>query len=211
MAKGFFITLEGTDGCGKTTQTVAIAKKLTEEGLPVRMLREPGGTGLGEAIRTIFKDRCHTAMCPETELFLINASRSQLVREVIRPALEAGEIVVCDRFIDSTVAYQGYGRLLPLTNVYHCIELAIGATRPDVTFLLEVPTKLASERLSIRPESDRMEAAGSGFFSRVVEGFRAIANTSPLRVVSIDGGLPVPAVTDLVWNEVKRRLNDRKN
>src|SRR5438034_11091937 len=134
------ITFEGTEGGGKSTQIQILAQRLRAPGRPVRVLREPGGTPIGEEIRhTLKHSEANHAMTSETELLLMNASRAQLVREVIRPALAAGEIVLCDRFHDSTTAYQGYGRRLDLPSVRSVIDIAIGNTRPDLTLLLKVP------------------------------------------------------------------------
>jgi dTMP kinase len=137
--KGFFITFEGTEGCGKSTQVRLLAERLTALGRRVHTLREPGGTPIGEEIRhTLKHSHQNHAMTGETELLLMNASRAQLVREIIRPALVAGEIVVCDRFYDSTTAYQGHGRQLDLEKVKAVIEFAVGETKPDLTLLLHV-------------------------------------------------------------------------
>ena len=127
MPRGTFITFEGLEGCGKSTQVKLLAERLTQAGQVVRVLREPGGTPIGEEIRHTLKHSAHNAaMTPEAELLLMNASRAQLVREVIRPALAAGEIVVCDRFYDSTIAYQGYGREMDLARVKAIIDFAVG-------------------------------------------------------------------------------------
>src|SRR5688572_6421734 len=137
---GCFITFEGTEGGGKSTQINLLAARLRERGLTVRTLREPGGTPIGEEIRhTLQHSAQNQAMTAEAELLLMNASRAQLVREVIRPALRAGEIVLCDRFYDSTTAYQGFGRGLDLERVKAIIDFAVGDTRPDLTLLLDVP------------------------------------------------------------------------
>src|SRR2546427_6832797 len=140
MPGGIFITFEGTEGGGKTTQIGLLAERLRERGHPVRTVREPGGTPLGEEIRHTLKHSAQNqAMTAETELLLMNASRAQLVREVIRPALAAGEIVLCDRFYDSTLAYQGYGRGLDLKLVQSVIDFVVGDTRADLTLLLHLP------------------------------------------------------------------------
>src|SRR6266581_2049388 len=136
---GLFITFEGTEGSGKSTQISLLAEHLRSLGRSVRTIREPGGTPIGEEIRhTLKHSAANQAMTAETELLLMNASRAQLVREIIRPALAAGEIVLCDRFYDSTTAYQGYGRALDLNLVKQMIDLAVGDTRPDLTLLMLV-------------------------------------------------------------------------
>src|SRR5258707_12091859 len=138
--KGVFITLEGTEGGGKTTQITLLAQRLRDHGRSVCVTREPGGTPIGEEIRhTLKHSEQNRAMTPEAELLLMNAGRAQLVREVIRPALESGQIVLSDRFYDSTIAYQGYGRRMGLDVVNAVIDLAVGNTRPDITLLLVVP------------------------------------------------------------------------
>src|SRR5947209_18822241 len=147
MGKGLFITFEGTEGSGKSTQISMLAERLRSLGHHVRTLREPGGTPIGEEIRhTLKHSKDNEAMTAEAELLLMNASRAQLVREVIRPALAAGEIVVSDRFYDSTVAYQGYGRRLDLEMVNRVIEIAVGDTRPELTFLLSLPLDQSEAR-----------------------------------------------------------------
>src|ERR1051325_2339017 len=164
--KGLFITFEGTEGSGKSTQIPILAERLRSLGHHVRVLREPGGTPIGEEIRhTLKHSKANEAMTPEAELLLMNASRAQLVREIIRPALAAGEIVLSDRFYDSTTAYQGYGRQLDLNMVKAIIDAAVGNTRPDLTLLLHVPQEIAEDRRLARQSTlpfmrDRIEEAG---------------------------------------------------
>src|SRR6185369_6229419 len=154
MPKGLFITFEGTEGSGKSTQILPLADRLRSLGRVVRTLREPGATPIGEEIRhTLKHSKDNAAMTAETELLLMNASRAQLVREVIRPALAAGEIVLCDRFYDSTVAYQGYGRQIDLKMVNAIIDFAVGETRPDLTLLLMVPVAISEARRLERQKS----------------------------------------------------------
>ncbi|HXA45040.1 MAG TPA: dTMP kinase, partial [Candidatus Angelobacter sp.] len=151
MKRGLFITFEGTEGCGKSTQSGILTERLRALGFQVRNLREPGGTPIGEEIRhTLKHSHQNHAMTAEAELLLMNASRAQLVREVIRPALTAGEIVVCDRFYDSSIAYQGYGRQLDLPQVKAIIEFAVSETKPDLTLLLTVSGKTSGQRLRSR-------------------------------------------------------------
>jgi dTMP kinase len=174
--KGFFITFEGTEGSGKSTQISILAERLRALGHSVRTLREPGGTPIGEEIRhTLKHSKDNEAMTAEAELLLMNASRAQLVREVIRPALAGGEIVLCDRFYDSTTAYQGYGRELNLEHVRKVIDFAVGETRPDLTLLFLVPPEVSAERLLARQSTlpfmrDRIEEADRAFFERVARG-----------------------------------------
>ena len=229
MAKGLFITFEGSEGCGKSTQVELLERRLRALSYRVRTLREPGGTPIGEEIRhTLKHSKNNAAMTPETELLLMNASRAQLVRETIRPALAAGEIVLCDRFYDSTMAYQGYGRGLDLQFVKDVTDFAVGDTRPNLTLLLSVPIEISeSRRLSRRegmllevppqskkPEShaklpfseplrDRMEEADRDFFERVAKGFEAIAAAEPRRIRMINGTRAVDIVCAEIWEAVR--------
>jgi len=182
-------------------------------GHTVRVLREPGGTPIGEEIRhTLKHSDVNHGMTPETELLLMNASRAQLVREVIRPALSSGVIVVCDRFYDSTTAYQGYGRGLDLEMVRQTIACAVGETRPDLTLLLTVSVKVSEARRQgrllpgLENVRDRMEEADRGFFERVEEGYLKLAATEPGRVQTIDATLPVDRVSQAVWMAVEPLL-----
>jgi len=214
--KGVFITFEGTEGCGKSTQVRLLAERLTALGHRVRTPREPGGTPVGEEIRHTLKHSPNNhAMTAEAELLLMNASRAQLVREVIRPALEAGEIVVCDRFYDSTTAYQGHGRQLDLEAVRAIIEFAVGGTKPDLTLFLQVPPEVSAARLQSRqsalpPVRDRIEEADQDFFERVAQGFSIIAAREPQRVKVIQGAQPAEAVSDAIWEQVQPLLAGRR-
>jgi dTMP kinase len=206
--KGLFITFEGSEGCGKSTQVELLARRLRALGHCVRTLREPGGTSIGEEIRhTLKHSKANDAMTAEAELLLMNASRAQLVREIIRPALANSEIVVCDRFYDSTTAYQGYGRKLDLEMVRRVIDFAVENTRPHLTLLLRVPPDISELRRAMRQSTlpfmrDRMEEADQNFFARVEEGFNAIAAAEPDRVRVIDGAAPVEAVCERIWELV---------
>ncbi len=209
---GRLITFEGNEGSGKSTQIGLLAERLKSAGRQVLTLREPGGTAIGEEIRHTFKhSHNNEAMMPETELLLMNASRAQLVREVIRPALARGEFVLCDRFYDSTTAYQGYGRQLDLQVVGKVIELAVGNTRPDLTLLLLVPQTLSEQRRAARqstqpPLRDRMEEADREFFARVTRGYEAIAEAEPKRVRKIDATGDVKQIADAIWQAVQPLL-----
>jgi len=210
--KGLFITFEGTEGCGKSTQVKLLAERLRPLGHAVRILREPGGTPIGEEIRhTLKHSPDNAAMTPEAELLLMNASRAQLVREIIRPALAGGEIVLCDRFYDSTTAYQGYGRKLDLKTVQKLVDVAVGGTRPDLTLLLLVTPEAGAERLRARqssapPVRDRIEEADPDFFARVARGYQAIAAAEPKRVRSVDAGRDPNTVSAAIWNLVRPML-----
>jgi len=209
---GVFITFEGTEGSGKSTQIPLLANRLRSLGHKVRTLREPGGTPIGEELRhTLKHSGQNREMRNETELLLMNASRAQLVREVIRPALAANEIVLCDRFYDSTIAYQAYGRQLDLQSVRQMIDFAVGQTRPDLTLLLVVSQRMSEERRLARQSTlefirDRMEEADRAFFERVAQGYQAIAAADPKRVRVIDGNGSVQAIEAEIWKVVEPLL-----
>lgn len=209
---GLFITFEGTEGSGKSTQISLLAERLRSTGRTVRQLREPGGTPIGEEIRhTLQHSQANAQMTPEAELLLMNASRAQLVREIIRPALAAGEIVVCDRFYDSTTAYQGYGRKLDLKWIKTIIDFAVGDTRPKLTFFLHIPIAMSEERRRLRQAStpvqrDRIEEAGRRFFECVEEGYRAIAAAEPKRVKWIDATQSIESIQEAIWREAQPLL-----
>ena len=212
MSKGLFITFEGTEGCGKSTQIKLLAEHLQALGHRVRTLREPGGTPIGEEIRHTLKhsDNNH-AMTSEAELLLMNASRAQIVREVIRPALADGEIILCDRFYDSTTAYQGCGRELDLEKVKSVIEFAVGETKPDLTFLLHVSQDLSEQRQRERQSTlafgrDRFEEADRKFFERVAHGYGVIAASEPQRVKFINGAQPLDVVCKMILEIVQTHL-----
>jgi len=209
--KGLFITFEGTEGSGKSTQIPILAERLRELGHHVRVLREPGGTPIGEEIRhTLKHSKANEAMTPEAELLLMNASRAQLVREIIRPALAAGEIVLSDRFYDSTTAYQGYGRQLDLKMVQNIIDAAVGETKPDLTLLFLLPYDVAEKRrlerepnLPMEIRRDRIEEAGKAFFERAAKGYQAIAAAEPNRVRTVDANGGVKQISDRIWKLVE--------
>jgi thymidylate kinase len=206
--KGLFITFEGNEGAGKSTQLPLLVERLKDWGHTVKVFREPGGTPIGEEIRhTLKHSHANAAMTPEAELLLMNASRAQLVREVIRPALARGEIIVCDRFYDSTTAYQGYGRQLDLQTVKNVIDLAVGDTRPNLTLFLKVPQNVSEERLRSRQATlpfirDRMEEADRAFFERVAKGYDAIAAAEPERIKIIDASGTREEVQAAIWRVV---------
>ncbi len=202
---GCFITFEGTEGCGKSTHIKKLARRLEAEGHTVRTLREPGGTESGESIRQLLKHGPEE-LTAEAELLLMNASRAQLVREVIRPAIAAGEIVLCDRFYDSTTVYQGTGRGLDAAQVQAVIDFAVGDTRPDLTLLLQIPLKTSEERRARRLETDRFEQADRTFFERIEAGYTALAAAEPDRIRVIEADQPLDAVAAAIWRIVNDRL-----
>ncbi|HSW59041.1 MAG TPA: dTMP kinase [Dehalococcoidales bacterium] len=201
----FFITFEGGEGCGKSTQTRALHKKLVKMDLPVILIREPGGTALGEQIRKILKKSINVPISPLTESILFNASRSQLVSEIVGPGLKSGQIVVCDRFTDSTVAYQCYGRGLNIQNVEKLNRLAAGGLKPDLTFLLDIAPETGLARKK-GGTNDRFENEQIQFHQRVRQGFLEMAAREPRRWTVIDATLPKAKIFQLVWTTVSRRL-----
>lgn len=190
---GRFITVEGIDGCGKSTQARLLVEDLERAGYDVLALREPGGVAISEKIRALLLDPTNAEMSATCELLLYEAARAQLVHEVVAPALAGGRVVVCDRFYDSTTAYQGYAGGVPLDAVTRANELAVGACAPDLTLVFDIDPALAAERTVSRTQ-DRMEAKGIAYQQRVAEGFRAIAAAEPTRVRLIDAARDIDAV-----------------
>lgn len=200
-----FITLEGIDGCGKSTQARLLAAALEHAGREVVRLREPGGVAISEQIRGILLDPANEAMSDACELLLYEAARAQVVHEVIVPALDAGSVVVCDRFFDSTTAYQGIAGGSAREDVDRANALAVGERVPDITFVFDIDPKTAAARRSDRDGSpDRMEAKGLAFQEQVAEGFRTIAREEPQRVRLIDASQPVDAVFACMLAELAR-------
>ncbi len=186
-----FVTFEGLDGSGKSTHLARAVRWLESTGVPFLVTHEPGGTAIGDGIRGVFLDRAHGAMDPKVELLLVFASRRQHLVEVIEPALAAGQHVLCDRFTDSTIAYQGYGRGIDLDTVAAVDRLATGARRPDLTLYFELTAELARKRghSGARQKSgraDRLDSESLAFYARVREGYRALAEAEPDRYRIID-------------------------
>jgi len=213
MPTGLFITLEGVEGSGKTTQAASLGHALRREHRPVTITHEPGGTRAGEAIRSIFLDPAVSLeVC--AELLLVLADRAQHVREKLRPRLAAGEIVISDRYSDSTIAYQGYGRGFDLKLLDDLNRLASDAIKPDVTLVLDLPIETGLERTRARVKGttrapDRFEGEALEFHRRVREGFLAIARAEPDRVLVIDATRPLEVVHQDILNAVTRLLKGR--
>lgn len=188
--RGLFITFEGIEGCGKTSQVDLLKANLEAKGCTVEVTREPGGTAISEAIRNILLDPAHAELSPIAELLLYQASRAQHVSERIRPALDAGTIVVCDRFYDSTTAYQGAGRGLPRQDLKRLHTLATGGLSPDLTILIDLDAETGLTRVKNARESDRMEQESLAFHNRVREGFLKLADQESDRIKVVDGGPP---------------------
>jgi dTMP kinase len=200
--RGLFITFEGVEGAGKSTQAALLRDALRSRGLQVCALREPGGTPIGESIRSLLLSE-KDPVTLRAELLLFLAARAQLVEMVIRPRLAVGETVICDRYIDSTTAYQGYARENDLDLVMKMNEFATGGLKPDVTFLLDLDPSVGLDR---QKERNRMEAEAIAFHERVREGFLAIARAEPDRVIIIDAGLPAVQLQEMILHELSVRL-----
>ena len=204
-----FITFEGSEGCGKTTQVQKLAERLAGSGVTHLVTREPGGTPIGETIRELLQFAPHnSSMTPETELFLFEASRSQLVREIINPALERGICVIADRFFDSTTVYQGAARTLDRELIERLNTFAVGDCIPDVTFVLDVNAATAKSRMQGPRKTDRMEQQPAEFYERVREGYRALAKREPSRVVLIDGSRTADEIEKEIWKILASRFSN---
>jgi len=207
-----FITFEGIDFSGKSTQAGLAASRLESLGRKVRLLREPGGTGLSERIRALLLDRDNVPIDPLSELMLFSAARAQLVQEVILPALREGTIVVCDRFYDSTTAYQGYGRNLPLDEIRSLNRFSTAGTTPDLTLFVDVePAEIKQRKIRAGQTPDRMEQSGDVFFRKVAEGYRRIARDEPERVVVIGGMGTIEETHADIWKHVERILSGTRS
>lgn len=205
--RGRLITFEGIDGSGKTTQIRLLKSWLDSEGYDVVILREPGGTPIGEQIRAILLSTINVSMTDVTELLLFEAARAQLVNEVIRPALEAGRFVICDRFIDSTVAYQGYGRGIDPDLVDRLNQLAIGDIVPDLTVWLDAPDATLRTRISRREgDADRLDREQDGFRERTLNGFARQKARYPERIHRIDTGRAKEETHRAIVDLVRRTL-----
>ena len=207
MMKGIFITFEGIDGCGKSTQCEMLKDYLKESGKDFIFVREPGGTVIGERIREILLDKKNTQMTARTELLLFEAARAQITDEVIKPALEEGKIVLCDRFFDSSSAYQGMARGMGMDFVAGLNMAATGGLKPDVTFFFDISAEEALERRGKRGEaSDRIELAGLKFQEDVRRGYIELAKASEGRVITIDATKGIDEIFEVVKESLKGKI-----
>ncbi len=197
--KGLFVTLEGGDGAGKTTQINNIERFFEKKGLVVVRTREPGGTEISEKLRDILLDRENGSMEAVTEMLIYAAARAQIVRELIMPALNEGKAVICDRFVDSSIAYQEYGRGLG-SIVAEVNEIATGGLRPDITFWMDIDPEKGKTRASGAREPDRLELEAMDFHYRVYEGYKKICENDAGRVRRIDASLPVDEIRDIIYS-----------
>jgi dTMP kinase len=197
-----FITFEGIEGCGKTTQLRRVAARL---GAAAVVTREPGGTAIGQAVRQVLLDPASRGMTPMAELLLYFADRAQNVGEVVRPALGEGRVVLCDRHVESSLAYQGHGRGLDLGAIHGLAALATGGLRPDVIVLLDVPVEVGLARVGRRGAHDRLEAEVREFHDRVRAGYEALVAAEPSRWLRVDGARPEDEVFENLWSGLAAR------
>jgi dTMP kinase len=200
---GRFITFEGVDGSGKSTQLAALAAALTGRGTPVVTTREPGGTPMGEAIRGVVLDHAFVGMSARAELLLYLASRAEHVDRVIRPALERGALVLCDRFTEATLAYQAYGRGLPLDEVTTMTRFAAGGLEPDLVVLLDIPAEDGLLRVRERRNPNRLDGETVAFHRRVRDGYLTLAAAAPRRFAIVDSRKPLVEVGRAIWTAVE--------
>lgn len=207
-----FITFEGIDFCGKSTQVELLRKFLIEKGNKVVVIREPGGTEISERIRDILLDRKNSEMKIETEFLLFSSSRSQLVREIVLPALERGDIVISDRFHDSSTAYQGFGRGLDISKINNINSFAIADVVPDITFLIDIPVSESLKRKSLKSSNDldRIELSSNSFYQKVREGYLKIAENEK-RFMVIDGTKKVEDIHKIIIAKINEISKDLTN
>lgn len=204
--EGIFITMEGPDGSGKTTQIDLLKKYLESKGYDIVIAREPGGTVISEAIREIILNKEYREMSYMTELLLYASARAQLVNQVIKPALEAGKAVICDRFVESSAVYQGIGRGLGVDTVYEVNNYALGDVKPKLTIFMDLDAEDGIKRKKNQAELDRMEMEDVSFHKRVVDGYRQLAKLYPERIYPVDATLPIEGIHSMIVKEVERRF-----
>jgi dTMP kinase len=208
---GCFISIEGVEGVGKSTNLAVIQALLSESGIPFVTTREPGGTPLAEKIRAVLLDKENDEMTDITELMLVFAARAQHVQTLIKPALARGDWVICDRFTDSTYAYQGGGRQMSPDLIQQIDLVALDQYQPDITILLDLPVEVGLERAGSRGELDRFELESKAFFSRVRDAFLNRASQDPDRFIVIDAGLPLSEVSANIVSSLRSVLNQWQN
>lgn len=206
---GIFVTFEGIDGSGKSTQANSLLRRVQEKGYNAVLFREPGGTRISEQIRQILLSTKHSEMAVITEVMLYSAARAQLTEEMIMPGLKENDIVVCDRYFDSTIAYQGYGRGISLEFIDALIKEAAKRVWPDITFLVDVDVELAEKRSGTIGRLDRIEMETVEFKDTVIRGFREIASNDRDRIVVLDGSQEVESLTDIAWERIESLLRQK--
>jgi dTMP kinase len=205
-----FITFEGSEGCGKSTQAKALWRKLVRLGIPVELTHEPGGTALGNQLRRTLKMGRQDKISPLAELFLFAACRIQLVTELIRPSLQQGKVVICDRFADSTTVYQGYGRGLDLDTVKKINDLATQGIKPNLTILLDIPIQKGLGRKQYAT-NDRFESEDIAFHNKVRDGYFKLVAGEPERWLVIDATLPRATIGKIIWDRVNQLIQAEKS
>ncbi len=205
--RGYFITLEGPDGCGKTCQIPALADYLRNRGWDILTTREPGGTEISEQIRNVIMSMSNKGMHPRTEILLFQSSRAQLVEQVIRPALEAGKIVICDRYADSTMAYQGYGHQTDLVFLRQLLDFATGSLKPDLTILLDLDVEVGlRRRLKGGGEWNRLDDYDLPFHKRVRNGYHELVKQDPTRWVTVNADQSKDQIQNTLREIIEKRL-----
>lgn len=204
--KGIFITMEGPDGAGKSTQIDLLKKYLEDKGYNILLTRDPGGNDISEAIRGIILNKDFTEMGYMTELLLYASARAQLVKENIKPSLEAGTAVIADRFVDSSAVYQGIGRGLGIDTVYKVNEFALQGIMPDMTILMDLDAEVGLARKKNQAELDRMERESVDFHKKVVAGYRDLADRYPERILKVDAALQVQEIHDIIVANIEKKL-----
>jgi len=206
--QGLFISFEGGEGVGKSTQIKALARRLSAAGHRVLTTREPGGTPLCESIRSLLQSD-QEVISPEAELLLFTSSRAQLCRQIIQPAIERGEVVLCDRFMDSTSVYQGVARAIPSAQVEQINQFSVGNCKPDLTFLIDLDPHQGLKRVRQRAAGslDRIEQESLDFFKAVRSGYLELANNEPDRFVILDGQQPIEKLEKTIWDVLSTKLS----
>jgi dTMP kinase len=211
MRKGLFITFEGIDGCGKSTQVIRAKRALEKNGVPCIVTREPGGTAIGERIRRLLLSPRNGEICDECELLLYCAARAQHVAEIIVPAMERGEVVLCDRYADATFAYQGFGRGLPTKALENINAFATSGASPALTFLFDISVATSLKRLKQTGKAiDRLEAGGKEFYEKVRQGYLSLARQYPRRVLVTPGESSIEEVSDMVCARIMKLVDRQK-
>lgn len=208
MRRGLLVTLEGIDGCGKSTQVELLRNRMSQKGIDHIIVREPGGTAVGESTRQILLNNSYSPSL-QSEIFLYMAARSELTTQVIEPALKSGQLVLCDRFIDSTLAYQGFGGGADLEMIRYLSSIATGGIVPDLTILLDLPVKDAVGRRGAL--ADRMESKDIRFHQRVRNGYLEIAHNEPERIKTVDALSTIEELGTIIWKTVEEIILSKKN
>ena len=206
MRNGFFITFEGGEGAGKSMQVEILASHLREVGYKITVTREPGGTRIGEQIRAITHSRENVDLNEKAEAYLMAAARAQHVAEMIMPALETNKIVICDRFVDSSIVYQGYGRNLGADKIATLNELAVNGATPDLTFLLDIDPVLGAKRQQEKKNKDRLDMQQTDFYTRVRNGYQTLVKQNKGRFVVIDANQSIEKIATKIWQVVQKKI-----